>query len=111
MFPRLVTPIKGSELLKEGFYSTDEPTLRTLVPNAHTKKIITLLLERAKLEKINGTYLKGLPKRREKMHWPPNKLYSTLNQCVAITSRLSSTKPNQQNLAPLAKQFFISRYD
>lgn len=111
MFPRLVTPIKGSELLKEGFYSTDEPTLRTLVPNAHTKKIITLLLERAKLEKINGTYLKGLPKLREKMHWPPNKLYSNLNQCVAITSRLSSTKPNQQNLAPLAKQFFISRYD
>lgn len=111
MFPRLVTPIKGSELLKEGFYKTDEPTLRTLVPNAHTKKIITLLLERAKLEKINGTYLKGLPKLREKMHWPPNKLYSNLNQCVVITSRLSSTKPNQQNLAPLAKQFFISRYD
>ena len=111
MFPRLVTPIKGSELIKEGFYKTDEPTLRTLVPNAHTKKIITLLLERAKLEKINGTYLKGLPKLREKMHWPPNKLYSNLNQCVVITSRLSSTKPNQQNLAPLAKQFFISRYD
>ena len=110
IFPRLVTPIKGSELLKEGFYSTDEPTLRTLVPNAHTKKIITLLLERAKLEKINGTYLKGLPKLREKMHWPPNKLYSTLNQCVAITSRLTSTKPNQQNFAPLAKQFCISRY-
>ena len=110
IFPTLITPLKGSQLLKEGFYKTDEPTLRTLVPNAHTKKIITLLLERAKLEKINGTYLKGLPKLREKMHWPPNKLYSTLNQCVAITSRLSSTKPNQQNLAPLAKQFCISRY-
>ena len=109
-FPRLVTPLKGSELLKEGFYSTDEPTLRALVPNAHAKKIITLLLERAKLEKINGTYLKGLPKLREKMHWSPNRLYSTLNQCVAITSRLSSTKPNQQNFAPLAKQFCISRY-
>lgn len=109
-FPRLVTPLKGSELLKKGFYSTDEPTLRALTPNAHTKKIITLLLERAKLEKINGTYLRGLPKLREKMNWPPNKLYSTLNQCVAITSRLTSTKPNQQNFAPLAKQFCISRY-
>ncbi len=110
IFPTLITPLKGSELLKEGFYKTDEPTLRSLVPNTYTKNIITLLLERTKLEKINGTYLKGLPKLREKMHWPPNKLYSTLNQCVAITSRLSSTKPNQQNFAPLAKQFCISRY-
>lgn len=110
VFPRLVTPLKGSELLKEGFYKTDEPTLRALVTKTYTKNIITLLLERSKLEKINGTYLKGLPKLREKMNWPPNKLYSTLNQCLAITGRLSSSKPNQQNLAPLAKQFCISRY-
>lgn len=110
VFPRLVTPLKGSKLLKEGFYSVDEPTLRALTPNSKAKTIITLLLERAKFTKINSTYLRGLPKLREKMNWPPNKLYSTLNQCVAITSRLTSTKPNQQNLAPLAKQFCVSRY-
>lgn len=109
-FPRLVQPLKNSLLKKEGFYSVDEPTLLSLKPTKKVKEIITLLLERSKLIKINGTYLKGLPKIIKEMNWPPNKLHSTLNQCLAKSGRLSSSKPNQQNLAPLAKQFCISRY-
>ena len=109
-FPRRITPLKGSELSKEGFYATNIPTLLSLKTTGKTKKIIDLLLERSALEKINGTYLKGFPKTREKYNWPVNKLHSSLNKCVASTGRLSSTKPNQQNLADLAKSFCITRY-
>ena len=87
------------------------PTLLSLKAKGKVKKIIDLLIQRSVLEKINGTYLLGLPKKREEMNWPPNKLHSTLNQCVTVTGRLSSTKPNQQNFADLAKSFCISRYE
>jgi DNA polymerase I-like protein with 3'-5' exonuclease and polymerase domains len=109
-FSRLVEPVKGSALKKEGFYSTDEPTLLSLKPTPKIKKIITLLLERSKCKKIIGTYLKGLPKLREEMNWPPGWLYPSYNQCQANTGRLSSSKPNAQNQTPESKEFFISRY-
>ena len=44
------------------------------------------------------------------MDWPDYTLFSNLNQCVASTGRLSSTKPNQQNFPPEAKTFCVSRY-
>ena len=110
-FPRLVEPLKGSELLKPGFYKTDIQTLLSLSPNKKAKRIIELLIEYSKLQKIISTYLIGLPKLREEMNWPPGKLYSTLNQCIAITSRLSSNKPNQQNFLKEAKKCCISRYN
>lgn len=109
-FPQLIKPIPKTELKKVGYFSTDMPTLLQLKATGKTKKIISLIIERSLLEKIKGTYLLGIPKLREKMNWPPNILYSTLNQCVASTGRLSSTKPNQQNFADLAKLFCISRY-
>lgn len=108
--PRLVDPLKGSELKKEGYFSTDEPTLLSLKPSSAAKKLITWLLERVKIEKLRSTYLDGLPKTIETMGWKPNMLHSNLNQCVASTGRLSSTKPNQQNLPKEAKRFCISRY-
>lgn len=110
-FPRLIEPLPKTELAKPGFYSTAMPTLLSLKARGKVKKIIDLLIQRSILEKINGTYLLGLPKKREEMNWPPNKLHSTLNQCVTVTGRLSSTKPNQQNFADLAKSFCISRYE
>lgn len=109
-FPQIVKPIPKSELKKIGFFATDMPTLLKLKATGKAKKIISLIIERSILEKIRGTYLLGIPKLREKMNWPPNILYSTLNQCVASTGRLSSTKPNQQNFADLAKFFCHSRY-
>ena len=108
--PRLVEPVKNSELKKEGYYSTDETTLLTVKTNKTTKKLIEWLLERAKIAKLKSTYLLGLPKTIEKFNWRPNMLYSTLNQCVAVTGRLSSSKPNQQNFPKEAKQFCITRY-
>jgi hypothetical protein len=41
-FPRLVNPLKGSELMKEGLYSTDENTLKSLRGSKQAKEIIPL---------------------------------------------------------------------
>ena len=103
-------PLKGSELKKEGYFATDEPTLLSLKPNATTKKLIAWLLDRSKLMKLKSTYLEGLPKTIAEMGWTPSMLYSNLNQCVATTGRLSSTKPNQQNFPKEAKRFCVTRY-
>ena len=110
VLPRLVEPLKGSELKKEGYFSTDETTLLSLKTNKTSKGMITWLLERSKLMKLKSTYLEGLPNVINKHNWLPNMLHSNLNQCVAATGRLSSTKPNQQNLPKEAKLYCISRY-
>lgn len=109
--PRLVEPIKGSELKKEGYFSTDESTLLSVKANKTAKKLIEWLLSRSKLMKLKSTYLLGLPKTIDDMGWKYGMLHSNLNQCVASTGRLSSTKPNQQNLPKEAKRFCVSRYD
>lgn len=109
--PRLVTPLKGSELKKDGYFGTDESTLLSLKTNKTSKTVIQWLLERSKIMKLKSTYLLGLPKTIDEMGWKYGMLHSNLNQCVAATGRLSSTKPNQQNLPKEAKRFCVSRYD
>lgn len=108
--PRLIEPLKGSEMSKEGIFSTDETTLKTVKANRVGKKIIQWLLERSKIQKLNSTYLLGLPKTLLDNDWLDGILHSSLNQCVAISGRLSSTRPNQQNMAPEAKLHCISRF-
>lgn len=106
--PRLFQPIKGTEGDKEGVWSTAEPVLKKLKGN---KKILSLLLELAKLDKQNGTYYKGLPKVRQEHNWPKGKLHGQLNQTLATTGRLSSSKPNQQNMATELQNILISAYE
>lgn len=106
--PRLYTPLKGSEMAKEGNYAVDEATLRKLKGKAHT---VSKLLELAKLEKLNGTYYKGLIELRKKMGWEPGILHGQFNQCVAATGRLSSSKPNVQNFASDLQDIFVSTID
>lgn len=106
--PRQYTPLKGSELLKEGMYATDESTLRKLKGK---KKTVDLLLELAKLEKLNGTYYKGLVTLRKEMYWEEGVLHGQYNQCQAATGRLSSSRPNMQNMASDIQDIFESRYD
>jgi DNA polymerase I-like protein with 3'-5' exonuclease and polymerase domains len=88
--PALYKPVRGSELKKAGFYATNEPTLRKLAGN---KKIVGLVLELAKLDKINGTYYKGIPKINKEMNWPAKILHSNFNTTQTRTGRLSSNKP------------------
>lgn len=103
--PRLYVPLKGSAMAKEGNYATDEATLRKLKGK---KEVINLILELSKLEKLNGTYYKGLVKLREEMNWDPGILHGQFNQCIAQTGRLSSSKPNLQNFSNDLQDIFIT---
>lgn len=110
-YDRLVTPLKGSELEKEGFYSIDDQTLKSLKFKSNkAKELVDIILTRATLMKRLTAYYQGLVELRTKMNWPHGKLHGVLNQCVAKTGRLSSTKPNLQNFDGEIKQLFGSRY-
>lgn len=108
--PRLVSPLKGSAVVKEGYYTTNANTLSSLKAVGAVKKFISLLQERSKLEKRRGTYLHGIPKMIKDTDWEPNVIHGQLNQCVAITARLSSSKPNMQNFDKKISRLFISRF-
>jgi len=110
VLPRLVEPIKGSALKKEGFFKTDEATLRKLKgPNA--KKFVGPLLRLAELDKLNSTYYKGLPEKARELNWPQGKVYGQFNQVTTQTGRLSSSQPNLQNFAGACLDIFITRYN
>lgn len=106
---RQVEPLKGTEGKKEGMFATNEDILRSLKARGIAKKIITSLLERRGLEKLRGTYLHGIPKRIIESIWEFSLLHGNLNQTRVITGRLSSDKPNLQNIDKLVKKFFRSR--
>ena len=109
--PRLFNPLPRTELKKPGYWQTGEDVLKQLKSrDKASKRVVEIILSLAKLEKIVGTYYNGLPKLREIMNWKPNMLHGNLNQVTARTGRLSSTKPNLQNLAGDAKSIFCSRY-
>jgi len=110
-FPRLVEPLKGSELAKEGYFSTNEDVLKNLNATGKAKKLIDLLLERRGIEKLRGTYYDGIPNLIKDMNWKDEIVHGQLNQCVTSTGRLSATKPNSQNMPSDCKRLCISRYD
>lgn len=110
IYPQLVKPIRGSELKKSGYYSTDEGTLRKLRSTGKAKKIVSLLLERTKLMRLKSTYYEGLVNILDEYNWG-NTIHGSLNQCSTITGRLSSEKPNLQNNPTEIDQLFRSRYD
>ena len=102
----LVKPIKGTELKKEGLWSTNEDTLRKLKDKTG---VVPLLLKLAQLTKVNEFY-QGFIKINEEMHWPKNKIHGQFNQVTTWTGRLSSTKPNLQNMPPEMQNFVRSEY-
>ena len=109
-YEQLVRPLKGTERDKEGYYSTDEATLRSLKGSKKAKEIIQLLLKRSELEKRLTTYYRGLPAIIDKFKWKRGMIYGQLNQCVVRTGRLSSSRPNLQNFDGQIKQLFRSRF-
>lgn len=106
--PQRVKPLKGSELKKEGFYSTDEKTLKLLKGE---KELRNLLLTRSTLQKRLTTYYRGLNELITENNWNYGTIHGQLNQCVARTGRLSSSKPNLQNFDSEIKCLFTSRYE
>lgn len=110
--PRLFNPLPKTELKKEGYWATGEDVLKQLkCRDKAGKRLLEVILSLAKLEKMLGTYYNGLPKLREEMNWKKNYLHGNLNQVTARTGRLSSTKPNLQNIAGDMKEIFRSRYE
>lgn len=110
ILPQLVKPLPRSEMKREGVYATDEGTLKKLRGTKKAKEVIGYILELAKLEKLNGTYYKGLNKLVTEMDWEEGTLHPTYNQCNAKTGRLSSAKPNGQNLSGEILEVFESIY-
>lgn len=108
--PRIVGPLPRSELKKPGVFSTDEGTLKKLKGSKRAKELIGRILELAKLDKLRGTYYEGLNKLNMEMNWPKDELHPQYNQCAVKTGRLSSSRPNSQNLSGDVLELLESRY-
>lgn len=106
--PRKYKPVKGSELKKEGKWSVAEEYLRQIKGDG---ELIEGILKIKELEKLNSTYFRKLPELHTEENWEPNIIHGQFNQVVAATARLSSSKPNLQNLAEPAQELFESRWD
>lgn len=105
---RMYKPPKGSELKKEGVWSTDEDTLLKI--KGGKKELIEGILKSKELAKKQSTYVRGLLETHMKMHWPDNYLHGEYNQVVAATARLSSKRPNMQNMDGALLNIFESRF-
>lgn len=126
--PRLAEPLKGTEvreavskkeaeLVAKGilseprkYWQVNEETLRQLKVKKDAAKVIDLIIKYNKLDKLRSTYLIGWSDLIDEMNWEPDVIHSQLNQTLAVTGRLSSSKPNGQNADKLTKLFCESRY-
>ena len=77
---------------KTGQYSTSEEVL-SLLANKH--KIVDDILNWRSLNKLQTTYVKALP---EEINTKTKRIHTVFNQAVASTGRLTSNKPNLQNI-------------
>ena len=109
--PRLVEPLPKTELKKSDTFQTGSDILLELKAKGKAGEIVTRLVELADLDKQVSTYLEGIPKLIKEMEWNDNVLHGNLNQCVAVTGRLSSSKPNLQNMTADVDKLFRSRYE
>ena len=92
-------------------WSVAGPVLKRLnVKSAKGNQFVEALLRRSELEKQNNTYYTGLVEKMEPMDWPQDHIHGNLNQCVAVTSRLSSSGPNLQNFSGECKDLFYTRF-
>lgn len=109
--PRLFTPLPRSELKKPGFYATGADVLLKLRGNKTTRGIMELIQRRTRLTTLLEKTYEGLVKIHTAQNWEPNYLHGQFNQVTVATGRLSSSKPNLQNLDSEAQDLFISRYN
>ena len=93
-------------------YPTDEDTLNTL---ADKHPIINEILEYRGVKKLLSTYIEPLPNY---ISPATGKIHTTFNQALTATGRLSSSKPNLQNIPirtergkEIRKAFIPSRPD
>jgi DNA polymerase-1 len=96
---------------KTGVYVTDRDSLTQLpTPTKLHKEVISLLLDRANTKKQLTTYYEGMSEMVVN-----GRVHGSMMQTVTATGRLSSRKPNIQNLSrgstSKVKTAFRSRYD
>ncbi len=73
-------------------YSTDSEVLETL---SFLHELPRVIFEHRNLSKLKNTYLDALPKL---VNPDTGRIHTSFNQAVAATGRLSSSKPNLQNI-------------
>ncbi|MFL2591446.1 MAG: DNA polymerase I [Flavobacteriaceae bacterium] len=83
---------------RTGQYSTSEEVLSLL---AKKHKIIDDILNWRSLNKLQTTYVKALP---SEVNSKTNRIHTVFNQAVASTGRLTSNKPNLQNIPVRTKK-------
>jgi DNA polymerase-1 len=91
LFDRLKVTDKPKKT-KTGQYATNEEALQSL---AGKHPIINEILEYREVVKLRNTYVKPLP---ELINEQTGRIHTSFNQVVAATGRLSSDKPNLQNI-------------
>jgi len=84
--------VKKPKKTKSGQYSTSEETLLKL-KGKH--EIIDYILDFREIKKLISTYVDALP---EIVDPQTKRIHTTFNQSVASTGRLSSVRPNLQNI-------------
>lgn len=80
------------KLTKTKQYSTSEDVLLKL---QHKHEVVALVLEHRSVSRLSSTYVDALPQLISRS---TGRLHTTFNQAVAATGRLSSNKPNLQNI-------------
>ena len=101
--------IEKPKKTKTGQYSTSEEVLSYL---SKDHEIIDNILQWRSLQKLLNTYVEVLPRE---MNFETKRVHTVYNQAVASTGRLSSNKPNLQNIPVRTKRgqqirkAFISR--
>ncbi len=83
--------IRKPKRTKTGQYSTSEQVLERY----HAHPLPKTILDYRKLVKLKNTYVDALP---DLIHPRTGRVHTSFNQTIATTGRLSSVKPNLQNI-------------
>ncbi|MCP4520070.1 MAG: DNA polymerase I, partial [Delftia sp.] len=92
LFDQLALPTAGVKKTKSGHYSTAANVLQDL-KGQHP--IIELILQHREIGKLLSTYVRALPKL---VNPRTGRIHTSFNQAGTVTGRLSSSKPNLQNI-------------
>ena len=92
LFEKLALDPKAKKTGSKGYYSTDEETLAA-IQDKHP--IVNEILEFRAVKKLLSSYIEPFPGFINPV---TGKVHTTFNQALTATGRLSSSKPNLQNI-------------
>lgn len=92
LFEKLQLDPKAKKTKKSKQYATGEDVLKKL---AKKHEIASEILDYRSWQKLKSTYVEPLP---DLVNRKTNRIHTSFNQAVTTTGRLSSTRPNLQNI-------------